>query len=45
MVSLLQGGQLCWLAPGLKEHLAKTVPTILRGQPNATIISVSQVRP
>ena len=36
------GGQLCWLAPGLKEHLAAIVPTILRSQPNATIISISQ---
>ena len=36
------GGQLCWLAPGLKEHLAATVPDILRSQPNATIISISQ---
>ncbi len=35
-------GQLCWLAPGLKEHLAATVPGILRAQPNATIISISQ---
>jgi hypothetical protein len=34
--------QLCWLAPGLKEFLAKRVPEILRGQPNASIISVSQ---
>ena len=36
------GGQLCWLAPGLKEHLAKRVPEILRSQPNASIISISQ---
>eukprot|EP01052_Picozoa_sp_SAG31_P002531 SAG31_NODE_90_length_26410_cov_175.663981_8_plen_243_part_00 len=35
-------GQLCWLAPGLKEYLAKRVPEILRAQPNATIISISQ---
>lgn len=34
--------QLCWKAKGLKEFLARRVAELLRQQPNATIISVSQ---
>ena len=30
------------VSTGLKEHLAQHVPKILRGQPNASIISISQ---
>jgi hypothetical protein len=36
------GDQLCWKAPKLKEFLASRVLQLLRTQPTATIISVSQ---
>ena len=36
------GNQLCWKAPGLQEFLAQRVATLLRAQPNVSIISVSQ---
>jgi hypothetical protein len=36
------GGQLCWKAKGLKEFLAIRVTSLLKSQPNASILSVSQ---